>query len=128
MVIHTRNLCSAFNPSKHTHSSEHTPGAVGSHISAAPGEQLGVWCLAQGSHLSRGIEGGESAEYSLPPLTIPAGPEARTRPTGYKSDSLSIRRDCPKKVYKSIQLNTLIKYKITFVRSFLNMQSHSSTT
>ncbi len=47
----------------HTHSSEqtyreHTPGAVGSHIAAAPGEQLGVRCLAQGSHLSRGIEGG----------------------------------------------------------------------
>ncbi len=41
----------------HTHSSEHTPGAVGSHIDAAPGEQLGVWCLAQG-HLSHGIEGG----------------------------------------------------------------------
>ncbi len=50
----------------HTHCSEqthheHTPGAVGSHIAAAPGEQLGVWGLAQGSHLSRGIEGGESA-------------------------------------------------------------------
>ncbi len=29
---------------------------------AAPGEQ---W-LAQGSHLSRGIEGGEKARYSLP--------------------------------------------------------------
>ncbi len=41
----------------------------------APGEQLGVRCLAQGSHLSRGIEGGESAGYSLPPPTIPAGPE-----------------------------------------------------
>ncbi len=33
MVTHTRNLCSAFNPSKvHTHSSEHTHGAVGSHL------------------------------------------------------------------------------------------------
>ncbi len=40
MVTHTRNSCSAFNPSKvHTHSSEHThthrehtPGAVGSHL------------------------------------------------------------------------------------------------
>ncbi len=45
---------------------------------AAPGEQLGVRCLAQGSHLSRGIEGGESAGYSLPPPTIPARPETRT--------------------------------------------------
>ncbi len=34
---------------------------------AAPGEQLGVQCLAQG-HLSRGIEGGESAVHSLPHL------------------------------------------------------------
>ncbi len=34
MVTHTRNLCSAFNPSKvHTHTHrEHTPGAVGSHL------------------------------------------------------------------------------------------------
>ncbi len=38
---------------------------------AAPGEQLGVRCLAQG-HLSRGIEGGESAVHSLPPPKIPA--------------------------------------------------------
>ncbi len=30
---------------------------------AAPGEQLGVRCLAQG-HLSRGIEGGESAVHA----------------------------------------------------------------
>ncbi len=45
------------HPSAHTHC-EHTPGAVGSHIAAVPGEQLGVRCLAQRSHLSRGIEGG----------------------------------------------------------------------
>ncbi len=79
MVIHTLNSCSAFNPSKlHTHSSEHTH-TVNTHpehwaaiYAAAPGEQLGVQCLAQG-HLSRSIEGGESAVHSLPPPTIPAG-------------------------------------------------------
>ncbi len=49
----------------HTHR-EHTPGAVGSHLCCGAGEQLGVRCLAQG-HLSRGIEGGESAVHSLPP-------------------------------------------------------------
>ncbi len=77
-------VCSAFNPSKvHTHSSEHTHTVI-THPeqwaanAAAPGEQLGVRCLAQG-HLSHGIEGGESAGYSLPPPTIPAGPETRTR-------------------------------------------------
>ncbi len=97
----------------HTHSSEHTPRAVGSHISAAPGEQLGVWCLAQGSHLSRGIEGGESTEYSLPPLTIPAGPEARTRDLRVTSPTLyPLGRDCPKKVYKSIQTQYILNIKL----------------
>ncbi len=44
---------------------------------AAPGEQLGVRCLAQGSHLSRG-------QFLL---------ELRFEPTtsGYKSNALSIR-------------------------------------
>ncbi len=49
-----------------THPSAHTQhGVVNMHpeqwaaIAPAPGEQLGVQCLAQG-HLSRGIEGGES--------------------------------------------------------------------
>ena len=71
MVTHTQNSCSAFNPSKvHTHSSEHThtvnthPEQWAAIYAAAPGEQLGVRCLAQG-HLSRGIEGGESAVHSL---------------------------------------------------------------
>ncbi len=33
MVTHTLNMCSAINPSKvHTHSSEHTPRAVGSRL------------------------------------------------------------------------------------------------
>ncbi len=80
MVTHTRNLCSAINPSKvHTHSSEHThtvnthPEQWAAIYAAAPGEQLGVRCLAQG-HLSPGIEGEESAVHSLPPPTIPAGP------------------------------------------------------
>ncbi len=90
MVTHTLNSCSAFNPSKvHTHSSEHTH-TMNTHLeqwaaiyAAAPGEQLGVRCLAQG-HLSCGIEGGEtlnsgeSAVHSFPPPTIPAGPETRT--------------------------------------------------
>ncbi len=52
---------------------------MGSHVTA-PGEELWVRCLAQG-HLSRGIEGGESAGYSLPhqqSSSIPAGPEIWT--------------------------------------------------
>ncbi len=78
MVTHTRNLCSAFNPSKCTHTVVNIHPEQWAANAAAPGEQLGVRCLAQGSHLSRGIEGGESAVHSLPPPTIPAGPETRT--------------------------------------------------
>ncbi len=58
---------------------------------AAPGEQLGVRCLAQESHLSRGIEGGENARYSLPPRTIPVEPEIRTHNLG-----LQVRRSIHK--------------------------------
>ncbi len=40
----------------------------------------------------RGIEGGERAAHSLPPPTIPSGPETRTRNLlGDESDSLTIR-------------------------------------
>ncbi len=88
MVTHTQNLCSAFDPSKVcTHSSEHTH-TVNTH----PEQpfmlwQLGVRCLAQG-HLSRGIEGGESAVHSLPQPTIPAGPETRTHNLSITSPTL----------------------------------------
>ncbi len=91
MVTHTQNLCFAFNPSKCTQT------AVKTHTAVAPREQLGVWCLAQGSHLSRGIEGGESAGYSLPPPKIPARPETRIR--DLRVTSLTIYpfgHDCPK--------------------------------
>ncbi len=92
MVTHTRNLCSAFNK-VHTHSSEHTltvnthPEQWAAIYAAAPGEQLGVRCLAQG-HLSRGIEGGESAVHSLPPPTIPACP--RLKPTAFRLRVLTL--------------------------------------
>ncbi len=52
------NLCSAFNPLKCTHTVVNTHPEQWAANAAAPGEQLGVRCLAQG-HLSRGIEGGE---------------------------------------------------------------------
>ncbi len=72
------------HPKVHTHNSEHThtinthPEQWATIYAAVPGEQLGVRCLAQ-EHLSRGIEGGESAVHSLPPPTIPAWHETRTR-------------------------------------------------
>ncbi len=81
MVTHTQNLCSAFNPSKCTLTVVNTHPEQWAAIVAVPGEQLGVRCLAQGSHLSRG--------QSLP--------EPRFEPTtsGYKSNTLSIRSRLP---------------------------------
>ncbi len=89
MVTHTQNLCSAFNPSKCTRACTHTH----THTHR---EQLGVRCLAQGSHLSRGIEGGESAGHSLPLPTIPAGPETWTHNLWVTSPTLyPLGHDCP---------------------------------
>ncbi len=78
MVTHTRNLSSAFNPSKCTLTAVNTHLEQWAAILRRPGSSLGDRCLAQGSHLSCGIEGGESTCYSLPPPTIPAGPGNRT--------------------------------------------------
>ncbi len=65
--------------SEHTHTMNTHPEQWAAIYAAAPGEQLGVRCLAQG-HLSRGIEGEESAEHSLPQPTIPAGPRLKLAP------------------------------------------------
>ncbi len=102
-------MFSAFNPSKYTHTwssahththtqthtwssgHTHTPGAVHTHthtythththLEQWEEEYLGVRCLAQGSHLSRG-------QFL---------PELRFEPTtsGYKSDAVSVRPRLP---------------------------------
>ncbi len=71
MVTYTQNLSFAFNPCK-VHTLNTHPEQWAAIYAAAPGEYLGVRCLAQG-HLSRVIEGGESTGYSLPQPIIPAG-------------------------------------------------------
>ncbi len=58
MVTHSQYLCSAFKQSKCTLTVVNAHPEQWAVIAAAPREQLGVRCLAQGSHLSRGIEGG----------------------------------------------------------------------
>ncbi len=68
MVTRTQNLCSIvfyhLPIQVHTHSSEHTPGVVGSHLCCGAGEQLGVRCLAQG-HLVVVLKVEESAVHFL---------------------------------------------------------------
>ncbi len=100
MVTHTRNLCSAFNPSKvHTHSSEHTH-TVNTHTeqwaaiyAVAPGEQLGVWCLAQ-VHL-RGWR--EHWTFTAPTYNSCRTWDSNSQPLDYESDSLTIRPRLPQK-------------------------------
>ncbi len=79
-----------------THPSAHTLGAVGS----LPGEQLGVWCLAQGSHLSRG-------QFL---------PELRFEPTtsDYKSNSLSTRPRLPHNRARLLLHNRALVVRIVF--------------
>ncbi len=84
VVTHTRNLFSAFNPSKCIHSSDHTLRAVGGLVPCSRvSPQSWYW-------------GGESARHSLPPPTIPAGPETRTRDLWVTSPALyPLGHDCP---------------------------------
>ncbi len=99
MVTHTRDLCSTFTHPKCTHTHTHTvnthPEQWAAIYAAAPGEQWGVRCLAQG-HLSRGIEGRESAVY-LPPPTYNSyrHRDSNSQPLDYKSDSLTIKAQLP---------------------------------
>ncbi len=73
------------HPSAHTQQWVVNTHTVNTHpeqwaaIDPAPGEQLGVRCLAQG-HLSHGIEGGESAVHSQSP---PSMPDLRFEPTTF---------------------------------------------
>ncbi len=75
----------------HTHTHTHT------HRDNTHGEQLGVRCLAQGSHLSRGIAGGESVGYSLLTPRIPAGPGTQNRSLRVIRPTLyPLGHNCPK--------------------------------
>ncbi len=71
----------------HTHTHTHTCKAVGSHL-------CWVRCLAQGSHLV--VLMVDSTGHWLPPPTIPAGPETRTRNLWVTSLTLCpLCHDCP---------------------------------
>ncbi len=78
MVPHTRNLSSAFNPSKCTLTAVNTHPEQWAAMLRCPGSSWGIGALLKGLTSCRGIEGGESTCYSLPPPTIPAGPGNRT--------------------------------------------------
>ncbi len=117
MVTHNLNFCSAINPSKvHIHSSEctHTvnthPEQWAAIYAAAPGEQLGVRCLAQG-HLSCGIEGGESAVHSLSHLQFLPARNSSSQPLDYESDCLTLGHDFTQNVNNSLKITAFTMYR-----------------
>ncbi len=74
MVTHTRNSCSTFtHPSAHTH-----PKEWAAIYAAAPREQLGVLCLAQG-HLVVVLNVERVLYIHSPPTYNPSGTEIWTR-------------------------------------------------
>ncbi len=73
--------------------SEHTPGAVGSHVTA-PGSKFGGSVPCSRTPQSC-IEGGESAGYSLPHQQSLRTWDSNPQPLDYESDSLTIRPRLP---------------------------------
>ncbi len=94
MVTHTRNLCSAFNPSKCTHTQWIYIWSSGQPMLRCPGSSWGIGALLKGLTQSWYWRW---REWRL--FTPPTDNPCRTwdsRPSGYKSDSLSIiGHDCP---------------------------------
>ncbi len=98
MVTHTLNLCSAFIPSKvntHTHS-EHTPGAVGSHLCySARGAVGGSVPCSRVSPQSWYWRRRECCTFTPPTYNSCRTWDSNSQPLDYESDSLTIRPQLP---------------------------------
>ncbi len=102
MVTHTRNLCSAFNPSNvHTHSSEHTHTHSSEHTHTVNtfllrrlGSSWGFDALLKGTSVV--VLKVERALYIHSPhlQSLPAR-DSNSQPLDYESDSLTFRPQLP---------------------------------
>ncbi len=102
MVTHTRNLCSAFDPSKvHTHISEHThtpwthtQSSGQPFILRCPGSSWGFGALLKGTSVV--VLKVERALYiHSPHLQFLPARDSNSQPFDYESDSLTIRPRLP---------------------------------
>ncbi len=92
---------------EHTHTVNTHPEQWAAIYAAAPGEQLGVRCLAQG-HLSLGIEGGrECCTFTPPTYNLCRTWDSNSQPLGYESNSLTIRPRLPHITYPSCHFISL---------------------
>ncbi len=102
MVTHTQNLCSAFNPSKCTHTvvNTHTPWthtrSSGQPMLRCPGSSWGSGALLKGLTSVMVLKVERVLVIHSPPPTIPAGPETRTHNLQVTSPTLyPLGHDCP---------------------------------
>ncbi len=105
MVTHTRNWCSAFNPSKCTHtavSSEHTAGAVGSHCSSARGA-IGGSVPCTRAPQSWYWRWRECCSFTIPTFNPCRTWDSNPQPLDCKSDSLTIRPRLPLIIKRKIR-------------------------
>ncbi len=86
-----------------------------------PGSSWGFGTLLKGSHLCRGIEGGENACYSLLPLTIPAGAEIRTHNLRLQIQHYPLSHDCPFGNLKLTVYGWLLLWFINIMKEFCDM-------
>ncbi len=97
MVTHTRNLCSVLNPSKvHTHSSEHThtehtPGAVGSHLCCGARGSVGGPVSCSRAPQSWYWRRRERCTFTPPTYNSCWTWDSNSQPLDYESKSLTIR-------------------------------------
>ncbi len=91
-LTHPKCTHTAVNTQTHC---EHTPGALGSHYYvAAPGEQLGVQCLAQG-HLVVVLKVERALYIHSPHLQFLPARDLNSKPLDYESDSQPLGHDFP---------------------------------
>ncbi len=103
MVTHTRNLCSAFDPSKvHTHSSEHTH-TPWTHTRSSgqpfmlrrPGSSWGFGALLKGTSVVV-LRVERALDIHSPHLQYLPARDSNSQPFDYESDSLTIRPRLPR--------------------------------
>ncbi len=106
VASHTRNLCSAFNPSKCTHTAGNTH--CGQPMLRHPGSSWGLGALLK-------VE--RALVIHSPPQTIPAGPETQTCDLRVTNPTLyPLGHNCPQKLFgKTVNSSHVYNDTWTFV-------------
>ncbi len=125
-MTHTWNSCSAIFWSAHTHSNEHThthtvntyPEQWTAIYAEAPGEQLGLHCLAQGLLSPQySVLRMERALYIHPHLQFLQARDSNSQPLDYESDSLTIRPWLPPYRLTSCMSYLYVKGELKFTQA-----------